>query len=100
MTSLRFACVTSIAGFAALCQPQATRQESLADFKLERTLALKGDTHHVQGIDLDGDNLWGTSVDRSHQKGYLQQFSLSTAELIRAKEVGAGLQFHPGGMSA
>jgi len=65
-----------------------------------RTLQLKADTHHVQGIDIEGGRLWLTSVDKGKRKGYLQEFSAESGELLRSVEVGEGVRFHPGGIAA
>jgi uncharacterized protein DUF6454 len=62
-------------------------------------LELKGTTYHVQGIDVDGDRLWVTSVDTPNRKGYLHEFSLKTGQLLRQTEVTDGMRFHPGGIS-
>src|SRR4051794_30802899 len=64
------------------------------------TLALHGDTHHPQGIELDERSLWVTSVDKVGKRGFLQEFSLSTGELVRTTDVTATRdRFHPGGLS-
>jgi hypothetical protein len=73
---------------------------SLADFTMERTLALAGETHHVQGIDLDGERIWVTAVDARQRKGYLLEFGLAQGNLLRQVEIGRGDRFHPGGMAA
>jgi hypothetical protein len=65
-----------------------------------RVLELKGKTYHVQGIDLDGQRLWVTSVDSAAHKGYLHEFSLKDGKLLRSVEVQDGARFHPGGISA
>ena len=62
-------------------------------------LELRGTTYHVQGIDVDGDRLWVTSVDTPNRKGYLHEFSRTTGELLRQVEVTDGIRFHPGGIS-
>jgi len=72
---------------------------ALGDHAPVRTIELKGQTHHVQGIDLDATRLWVTSVDKDAKKGYLHEFALPSGELRRTVEVGAGERFHPGGMS-
>src|SRR4051794_35525541 len=72
---------------------------TLADFPLVRTLELRGEVHHVQGIDFNDTTLWATSVDRVARKGYLHEFSLPAGELKRTVEVGTGDRFHPGGMA-
>ena len=63
-----------------------------------RQLSLQGKTHHVQGIDTDGDTLWVTSVDRSVHKGYLMAFSVADGHLLRSLEVQDGDRYHPGGV--
>lgn len=90
---MRFACLILLA--AAACD-----SASLSDFAPPRTLELRGETHHVQGIDLDTHHLWVTSVDTPNRKGYLQEFSRSTGDLIRQVEVTRGERFHPGGIAA
>jgi hypothetical protein len=74
--------------------------QSLNELTLERTLTLPGATHHVQGIDLDGERLWVTSVDTAAKRGYLHEFRLSDGVMLRTVEVGEGLRFHPGGLMA
>ena len=69
---------------------------TLADFPLVRTLELKGEVHHVQGIDFDETRLWATSVDRVAKKGYLHEFALPAGELQRTDRGRAGDRFHPG----
>jgi hypothetical protein len=71
-----------------------------SELTMVRTIELKGDTHHVQGIDFDERHLWVTSVDKDRHQGFLQEFALGSGELVRTVEVTAGIRFHPGGMSA
>src|SRR5438034_282216 len=85
---------------AMLLTTVAVTAASLADLALVRTLDLRGDTHHVQGIDFDDRRLWLTGVDKEARKGYLQEFSLTTGELTRTVDVTSRDRFHPGGLSA
>jgi len=71
-----------------------------ADLTLLRTLDLRADTHHVQGIDFDERRLWVTSVDKDAHKGYLQEFDLTSGEHHRTLDVTNGKRYHPGGLSA
>ncbi len=64
---------------------------------LLQTIALEGDTHHVQGIAVEGNTLWVTSVDRAAQKGFLSEYALDTGRRIRSVELQKGDTFHPGG---
>jgi hypothetical protein len=81
----------------ALC---ASNSVFFGEWKLARTMALKGSTNHVQGIDFDANVLWVTSVDSTNRKGYLRGFSFVSGEMIRAVEVQQGERFHPGGIAA
>jgi len=73
---------------------------SLSDLALVRTLDLRAETHHVQGIDLDTRVVWVTSVDAPNRRGFLQEFSLSSGKLLRQVELTRGERFHPGGIAA
>ena len=73
---------------------------SLSDLRLLRVVELHAETHHVQGIDTDGQRLWLSSVDSANRKGYLYEFAIDSGQLIRQVEVERGGQFHPGGIAA
>src|ERR1051326_4469346 len=90
---MRFASLTLLATLISY-------SASLSDFALLRTLQLLAETHHVQGIDLDNRQLWVTSVDSKTRRGYLQEFALSSGELLREEELTRGDRFHPGGIAA
>lgn len=64
---------------------------------LIRVIPLEGDTHHVQGIVVDGQRLWVTSVERAARKGWLFEYELETGKRLRAVEVQQGEMYHPGG---
>jgi hypothetical protein len=67
---------------------------------LEKTIAIAGDTFHVQGIDVDGSRLWITSVDVKAKRGFLLEYKLPEGSLVRSVEIQDGVRFHPGGMMA
>jgi len=71
--------------------------ENLKDLPLERTLALEGQTHHVQGIAVDGSTLYVTAVERAASKGWLFEYDLATGKRLRTVELQQGPRFHPGG---
>ena len=60
---------------------------------------LEGELYHVQGMDMDDEHIWVTSVDKANHKGYLHQFNRRTAKLERVVDVSDGPRFHPGGIS-
>ena len=65
---------------------------------LLQTITLQADVHHVQGIVVDGDRLYVTSVDRDAHKGLLSEFSLPSGKLTRTVEIQQGDLYHPGGL--
>ena len=78
----------------------AQESQSLSALRRLQVLPLGAPTHHVQGIDTDGERLWVTSVDAPHRKGFLYEFSLAGGKLNRQIEIQDGERFHPGGISA
>jgi uncharacterized protein DUF6454 len=71
----------------------------LENATLQDTRSLDGSLHHVQGLDLDREHFWITSVDVANHKGYLDQFNRATAKFERRLEITDGARFHPGGFS-
>jgi hypothetical protein len=59
---------------------------------------LAGPTHHVQGIDVEGDNLWLTAVDKPTRKGFLSRYNWKTGQRLAIVEVQDGERYHPGGL--
>jgi hypothetical protein len=62
-------------------------------------VALQGETHHVQGIDVHDATLWVSSVDAKSKRGWVFVFDRSTGKLKHSVEVQSGDRFHPGGLS-
>jgi hypothetical protein len=89
-------------GIQILIGPQspASAQPRLESSDLLETVALEGDTHHVQGIEVDGPALWVTSVDTKEKRGLIFQYKLPGGELVRSAEIHEGARYHPGGISA
>ncbi|MCS7044222.1 MAG: DUF6454 family protein [Bryobacteraceae bacterium] len=69
----------------------------LLALSLVRVVALEGATHHVQGLVVDGDRLYLTSVDAAGRKGYLFEYDPATGKRLRTVEVQADGMYHPGG---
>ena len=84
---------------ASAQQPAAPVVEGIEGARLVETLPLRGTLYHVQGVELDKEHIWITSVDTVSRKGYLHQFSRRTGELERQIDVSDGPRFHPGGLS-
>lgn len=63
------------------------------------TVTLQPNLHHVQGIDIEGDTLWVSSVDKEKKKGYLTKLNAKSGKLIAQVEVQDGAKFHPGGIT-
>lgn len=73
--------------------------ESLDSLDRLETIALAGNTYHVQGVEIDGPTAWVSSVDAPRKRGLLMQFTLSDGKLLRTQELQDGPRFHPGGLS-
>jgi len=61
-------------------------------------ITLQADVHHVQGIDIEGNTLWVSSVHKEARKGYLSRFELPSGKLTAQVEVQDGKRIHPGGI--
>jgi hypothetical protein len=61
--------------------------------------ALAGELFHVQGLALDGERLWVTSVDKAAGRGFLHELDRETGAQLRRLELTDGARFHPGGLS-
>jgi hypothetical protein len=86
--------------FTLLAATVALSAQRLDQLKTLEVIPLRGLVHHVQGIDLDENALWVTSVDSATRKGYLHEFALPSGELTRSIEIQDGSRFHPGGLAA
>src|SRR5579871_3967352 len=60
------------------------------------TVILHGSVFHVQGVDVDADFIYVTSVDKDGKRGYLHKFTRDGA-LVKMIELTDGARFHPGG---
>lgn len=77
----------------------AQTEVALDDLKSISIVTLKAETHHVQGIAVEDDNLWVSSVERKSAKGFLQIFDLELGELQFSREIQDGMKIHPGGIA-
>jgi hypothetical protein len=80
-----------------LLLPALLVAEQLESLRARPPVTLEGETHHVQGIDADGDTLWVSSVDRQARRGLLFAFD-AAGRLRRSVEVQSGDRYHPGGI--
>jgi hypothetical protein len=76
--------------------PAAAGQSSAS---LKDTVSLDGKLYHVQGLGLDDDHFWVTSVDTANHRGYLHQFNRATGKFERQIDLSDGSRYHPGGFS-
>jgi hypothetical protein len=77
----------------------ASAQSLDTEWRLHATVAIQADLHHVQGIDVEGDTLWISSVDAKARKGYLSKIALPAGRLLQQVEVQQGARIHPGGIT-
>ena len=86
------------AALAGALPAQVFEAGTLVEWKAERVLTLGANLHHVQGIDIEQDRLWVSSVDARKSKGYLSLMHARTGKLLRQVEVQQGKRIHPGGL--
>ncbi|WBH16669.1 DUF6454 family protein [Sphingomonas radiodurans] len=72
---------------------------AIEDADLRGVLPLEGELFHVQGLELDRERIWVTSVDRANRKGYLHEFDRTTGRIMRRLDLTDGVRYHPGGIS-
>lgn len=80
---------------AAAAQPVTAIERA----RLVDVLPLDGELFHVQGMDLDAQHIWVTSVDTREHKGYIHQFDRRSGKFQRRLEITDGVRYHPGGMA-
>lgn len=71
----------------------------LADWTQSAVIPLRARLHHVQGIDVEVNTLWVSSVHASRGKGYLTRFELPSGRAIQQVEIQEGRRIHPGGLT-
>lgn len=87
--------------FAALLKLPALHAQGngIENAHLVSVVNLDGAVYHVQGVDLDADHIWVTSVDSEGHRAWLHQFSRATAKFERQIDITDGPRYHPGGFS-
>lgn len=65
---------------------------------LFQKIPIEGNTHHVQGICVEANRLYLTSVDRTARRGILSVYELPSGRLLRSIDLQQGDLFHPGGL--
>jgi len=67
--------------------------------RLVGALRLEGELFHVQGLELEAERIWVTSVDEARRKAYLHAFDRRSGKFLRRLELTDGARYHPGGIS-
>lgn len=95
---------SALAAFSALLPNGAAEAAShrknggIEQAQLVGVLDLDGELFHVQGVELESQHIWITSVDRKSHKGYLHKFDRA-GKFLRRLELTDGVRYHPGGIS-
>ncbi len=90
--------VPSLAPVLADAAPHLQRT-AIEHAQLLDALKLDGQLFHVQGVVLEGEHIWITSVDKKNHKGYLHEFDRASGKFQRRLELTDGARYHPGGIS-
>ena len=70
----------------------------LAALALLGITVLEGPSYHVQGIDVDGQTLWVSAVDREGRRGLVSRHDAASGKRLASVEVHDGARYHPGGL--
>ncbi len=70
----------------------------LAALALLGITMLEGPSYHVQGIDVEGQTLWVSAVDREGKRGLLSRHDVSSGRRLARVEVHDRARYHPGGL--
>lgn len=77
----------------------AQELDNLDGWRRTDVITLDSDLKHVQGIDIEENRLWVSSVDMKSGKGYLSLFELPSGKKLSQVEVQEGKRIHPGGIA-
>ncbi len=70
----------------------------LDQYSLSEPLVLRGEVYHVQGLDLDEDHVYVTSVDRRFHRALVHKFTRA-GDLVATADLTDGPRHHPGGLA-
>ena len=99
---IRKALQAAVAAMMLACAGTAAahpKLDGIEHAQLLDTITLHGQLFHVQGVDIDSQHIWVTSVDIKHQRGYLHEFDRATGAFVRRLDLTDGPRYHPGGFS-
>ncbi len=68
------------------------------ELRPDQAWPLKIETHHVQGLCVDANTFWVSTVNRPQREGWLLQIDRATLHLQRKIRLVRRQQYHPGGM--
>jgi len=92
--------LTAMLLVAATPTPDRNGENTISVEQLGRyeTLKLSGRVFHVQGLDIDANSIYVTSVDERAHRGFVHKFTL-TGNLVAVADLTDGPRYHPGGIS-
>src|SRR5579871_2700783 len=85
---------------AAAPAPDRNNDDTIAVEQIGRpeTIKLSGRVFHVQGLDVDADFIYVTSIDEQAHRGYVHKFTMK-GHLVAVADLTDGPRYHPGGIS-
>ena len=97
---LTIAVRVSMTTFLAAAAPGPTGEGMfpLDQYSLSEPLVLRGEIYHVQGLDLDEDFVYVSSVDRHLHRALLHKFTRD-GSLVATADLTDGPRYHPGGIA-
>ena len=76
----------------------APADEAIAPLAAQETIVLRGEVFHVQGVDVDRDFIYVSSVDTWRRRALLHKFTRA-GDLVGVLDLTDGARYHAGGLS-
>lgn len=83
---------------AVLLQPESAGLPDPVELTAVESWPVRHPTHHIQGLCVDRDHFWISSVERKAKKGWVYLVDRHTLTVTKEREISIGEQYHPGGM--
>lgn len=87
-----------VSGFSVAAAPDPSGN-AIENARFVDALRLDGELFHVQGLELQGNRVWITSLDKHGRRAFLHLFDRPSGKFLRRIELTDGARYHPGGIS-
>ena len=83
---------------SAQAPPSASPAATPTELVAAESWKIDHPTHHVQGLCVDANFFWISSVDKQQREGWIYRVDRKSLIVVGQRKLVAGTQYHPGGM--